>query len=335
MAPIRAFENLDMAPTIYLVYIGFYITILSMILLMMGKGAIPKVKKNSPHKTKCVLSTAVGQHVINLRPQGTKLEYIIDCEVDENRQPILDRIRKNITCYMGNGVLHDSLSKAAETLFNRDYKDKKQIFVPECFLPKDPQMIFYEKDKLEDLINVRDDISPKEKGRYRTRRLGIAGDKLEQRAYDTLKTFFQGDQQVLVLQGFDLMDLDMPKEGKKAVPHSEKDLIVINATYRYVLNIEAKSTLMGKSITKAAKQLKETKKLFEKWFGADLNSGWVFISAVYCEKGHKCEDCDENFIFSGPEDLVQKLEKHHKHLHVKNRFVTIFPIQSFVIKFPP
>ena len=89
MAPTRAFENLDMAPTIYLVYIGFYITILSMILLMMGKGAIPK-QRTSPHKKKkdrkqknnngdiealadartqwiCDLSTVVGKQEIKLR----------------------------------------------------------------------------------------------------------------------------------------------------------------------------------------------------------------------------------------------------------------------------
>ena len=84
MAPTRVFENLDMAPTIYLVYIGFYITILSMAMLMMGKGAIPK-QRTSPHKKKkdrkqknnngdrralkkCDLSNVVGKHKIKLRP---------------------------------------------------------------------------------------------------------------------------------------------------------------------------------------------------------------------------------------------------------------------------
>ena len=76
MAPTRAFENLNMASTIYLVYIGFYITILSMVMLMMGKGAIPKVRGTSPHKRKCDLSDVVGKHKINLKPKYTLIEII-------------------------------------------------------------------------------------------------------------------------------------------------------------------------------------------------------------------------------------------------------------------
>ena len=217
MAPTRAFENLNMASTIYLVYIGFYITILSMVMLMMGKGAIPKVRGTSPHKRKCDLSTVVGLHQINLRSQDTKLEDIIDCEFDEKRQPILDRIRKNITYYMGNAVQHNSLIEAAETLYNRDYKDNNQIFVPECFLTKCPIMIANETKKLKDLLNVMDDISDVEKGMWKTRLNNIEGDLVEKRVYDTLKTFFKGDQQVLVLHGHEFMDLSMPKNGKKVI----------------------------------------------------------------------------------------------------------------------
>ena len=94
------------------------------------------------------------------------MDIITNCEVDENRQPILDRIRKHITYYMGNAVQHNFLIEAVETLYNRDYKDKKQIFVPECFLTKCPKMIFHEKAKLEELLNDMN-ISDKEKGKLR------------------------------------------------------------------------------------------------------------------------------------------------------------------------
>ena len=57
------------------------------------------------------------------------------------------------------------------------------------------------------------------------------------------------------------------------------------------MNIEAKSALNKKSLNEAKDQLENTKKMFEKWFGLDLNSGWQFISGVYCEKeSSNCEN---------------------------------------------
>ena len=113
------------------------------------------------------------------------------------------------------------------------------------------------------------------------------------------------------------------KTQKKPIPHWEKDFIIINLTYGYVLNIEAKQTLNQKSMESAKKQLENTKKIIEKWFGADLKPGWVFISAVYCEKGdvwnNCCKDCDMDFVFSGTEDLVMKIEKIHKGLKSDSR----------------
>ena len=44
------------------------------------------------------------------------------------------KIRKNMTFYLGNGSQYASLRLAANALFERDYKDKKQIFVPVKFL---------------------------------------------------------------------------------------------------------------------------------------------------------------------------------------------------------
>ena len=67
--------------------------------------------------------------------------------------------------------------------------------------------------------------------------------------------------------------------------------------------------------------ISKQKQIIEKWFGADLKPGWVFISAVYCEKGdvwnNCCKDCDMNFVFSGTEDLVMKIEKINKNLTIR------------------
>ena len=84
----------------------------------------------------CVICDVIGIQDVILRPNDPKLKDWIDGEEDESREAIWAKIRKNITYYLGNAVQFASLRKAAEFLFERDYKDKKQIFVPEVFLTK-------------------------------------------------------------------------------------------------------------------------------------------------------------------------------------------------------
>ena len=125
----------------------------------------------------CQICQVIGVHDIKLRPEDTRLENLIDCELNENQQPIQDKIRKNITYYLGNAIEIRLLSEAAEALFNRDYKGKKQIFVPDCFLTKDPRMIYTEKQDLKKLLDSidDDDLSKKEKGLWQSRLATISG----------------------------------------------------------------------------------------------------------------------------------------------------------------
>ena len=239
----------------------------------------------------CQICGVIGVHSFIVRTGEPKLRDWIDCELDENQQPVLERIRKNISYFLGNAIEHTLLSKAAETLFNRDYKNNKQIFVPECFLTKDPTMIEKKKEKLEKLLAERTttgNLTPEEAKKWRCKIKTLEGEAVEKTVYDTLKSFYKlnSDQEVLVLHGYEIMDLEMPY-GKKEIPHGEKDFIIVNFTVGYIMNIEVKSSLNGKSLKDAKRQLEETKKLFEKWFGADLNSNWVFISAIYCERDDK------------------------------------------------
>ena len=105
----------------------------------------------------CVICDVIGIQKVILRPNDSKLKDWIDGEEDESREAIWAKIRKNITYYLGNAVQFASLRKAAEFLFDRDYKGKKQIFVPEVFFSKDPEMIFNEKAELEELIKTMPD----------------------------------------------------------------------------------------------------------------------------------------------------------------------------------
>ena len=100
----------------------------------------------------CCICDTIGIHRINLR-SGPKIKDWIDDEDSEAHQPIQNKIRKNLTYYLGNSVQYASLRKAADGLFERDYKDKKQIFVPEVFFTKDPSMLYYEKQELEKLLD--------------------------------------------------------------------------------------------------------------------------------------------------------------------------------------
>ena len=136
----------------------------------------------------CVICDVIGIHEVILRPNDPKLKDWIDGEEDESREAIWAKIRKNITYYLGNAVQFASLRKAAEFLFNRDYKDKKQIFVPEVFLTKDPELISNEKEDLERLLKTLPD--GKKKANLRNRLKSIEGEKLEKNVFDALIATF-------------------------------------------------------------------------------------------------------------------------------------------------
>jgi hypothetical protein len=189
-----------------------------------------------------------------------------------------------------------------------------------------PDMIFHEKKKIEELLKTMsdDDFSSKEKGKLRCRLKTIEGEELEKNIYNALKDYFENhsDQEVLVLHGYEISDLEK-LANHIDVDHWEKDFLIINATYGYILNIEAKSSLNGKSLHEAKRQLENTKRIIEKWFGADLTECWKFISAIYCERDDKTnKNCKnkQDFIFTGTEDLITKINKIHEFLRHDCRF---------------
>ena len=277
----------------------------------------------------CFICPVIGIHEPILRPGDPKLKDWIDDEEDETRKSIWNKIRKNMyKYYLGNNVEFASFRKAAEFLFNRDYKDKKQIFVPEVFLTKAPEMIFYEKEQVEELLKSMSDDNlsaseKKEKEKLKNRLKTIAGEAIEKKVFEALKGYYEWhDDQVLVLHGYEIADLEK-LANQKDVAHWEKDFLIINVTYGYIMNIEAKSSLNGKSLNEAKAQLENTKKILEKWFGADLRKGWKFISAIYCERDDKTNrNCKSkmDFIFTGTEDLTKKIDKIHESLRDESRF---------------
>ena len=263
----------------------------------------------------CEICGVIGKSEIT--PQaGVRLEEWVD-DFD-HESPIRDRIRKNITYYLGNGVKTRLLSEAAERLFNRDYKNKKQIIVPEFFISKNPAMLFTEKEELEKRLE-NPNLSTQDKLKWKSRLKTISGEPSEKNLYDCLRNYFaNNDQTILVLHGYKIMSLKMllDKKGKEYIGNWEKDCVIINLTYGYILTIEAKNTLSPADIKDAKKQLLNTKEMLEKWFGANLKQKWNFFSAIYCEKGDQynnlCKECNFDFVFAGAKDFISKLEKLHK-----------------------
>ena len=51
----------------------------------------------------CQICNVIGESDIS-PIEGFKIEEWNDCKVDETRQPVLDRIRKNISYYLGNNL---------------------------------------------------------------------------------------------------------------------------------------------------------------------------------------------------------------------------------------
>ena len=88
----------------------------------------------------CQICDVIGaREIIVPKEFSAKIKHKIQ---DEIEAPILERIKENIKYRLGNAIEFSStsaksqLNDAIDALFNRDYKGKKQIFVPEPFLTK-------------------------------------------------------------------------------------------------------------------------------------------------------------------------------------------------------
>ena len=122
----------------------------------------------------CRICDIIGESKITPDPDAVRLGEWIDCEVAENGQPIFGKIRKNISYYLGNEDLTIKLSEATDKLFKRDYKGKKQIFVPDIFITKNPEMLFTDSDTLEESL-LDPTLSEKDKGKWRCRLNTVSG----------------------------------------------------------------------------------------------------------------------------------------------------------------
>lgn len=131
----------------------------------------------------------------------------------------------------------------------------------------------------------------------------VRGDLLEKQFYESIKSYVENqNENVLVIHSHKLL-------GLKSNTQKEKDFIVVNLSFGYILNIEVKLTGSGSNIRFALDQISSTKKELENWFG--LAGRWKFYGAIGCEskKYKKCKNrlC-EPFIIDGAENVTKLFE---------------------------
>ena len=91
--------------------------------------------------------------------------------------------------------------------------------------------------------------------------------------------------------------------------------------YGYVFNIAVERTLNEVSLRLIDANLRKTKRLLEKWFGAYIVKHWHFISAIFCNESDIIEQLSEelkdglkDYIFLGRDEFPQKLKKLHENM---------------------
>ena len=207
-----------------------------------------KINKELEKQLESLLESGIiGMEVCDDSGNKTKLP------IDQVEDEILARIKKNIKFCLGHAVETNKLKDAMNKLFIRDYQDKKQIFVPQFFLP-------------DHLNSIKDNIASK---------------AAEKNVYWTLQNFFKNceDQEVLVLNRHDLVYSKFPLIVDKD-DYIKSDFIIVNKTHLYIFIIAVCTT---NDLSKAIKQLQETKKLLKSRYGAYLEK-WRFKSTIYWER---------------------------------------------------
>ena len=200
-------------------------------------------------------------------------------------------------------------------LFNG--KEKLAIFVPDYFLFKKQQSMIYADpkrgEKLEtNLEKAAEDPERKkeficEVRKIRGAKLAFWGDAHEKTMYDALKIRYKNrNENVAVFHSLKILKLDSETPGYDFL---EKDFVIVNATYGYIMAIEGKKSLKieHEHLEKSLNQLEETLKFLQMYFQSGIlpsedhvSTGWIFIPMVYCDNIDDlvqiCDSCRRHII---------------------------------------
>ena len=168
-------------------------------------------------------------------------------------------IEDNLRFYLGGGRIEQHIENAVDKVFERDYQNEgPQIFVPPQFIPSSELMRLFENDTKDQLTQWMDSLSLSEKKEAMSQlRDKEEGELAEQEVYVALKKYFEQRtyQEVLVIHSYHFSK-KMPEAADR-----EKDFIIVNKTFGYIMNIEVKSSPSKNAVNSVREQLIHTKNL--------------------------------------------------------------------------
>ena len=128
--------------------------------------------------------------------------------------------------------------------------------------------------------------NPKKLKKYDGLNDNLRGAVAEKLCYEDFKRYFkEANESVLLISGLDLQHRD----GRKNTS-SEKDVIILNYTYCYIMGVEVKSDLTAKTrdkrspVEKCSRQIPDALSVLRTWFEADADKALCFVPLIYCLK---------------------------------------------------
>ena len=247
-----------------------------------------------------------------------------------------DTIRNLVS--LGSGQVTWDVNDAAEKLLERDYPEVASItatdprtgltgqnYIPDTFLSKCAPAVdaaAYTARMEEVKQELEPDVTKQKKAlkdhQYSDFSNQLDGELTEKVFYNGAKRHFkQTKEEITLIHGAKLiMACQTSIQGDK---FAEKDIIIINNTLQYVMNVEIKHNIDKKTVKLHAKsgvkQITEAKKEIQDYFGKELNQDWMFIGAMYGSSRvegkngfNVCRLC-EDFVMVGPSEISAKLTK--------------------------
>ena len=171
-------------------------------------------------------------------------------------------------------------------------------FLPNVITSKIPNVVDFGKlEKLNDKVTE----------------LKVLCEKTEKDVLNGIKEYFkvQSNEDAIIFVGQEIEYDYKEGNGKYNRKYYEKDFLILNLTFGYVLNIEVKNHLGKGEVLSGCKQLDETKRLFKHQFGEKIDPDWRVILVLYGSSLHLdlviCTEC-QPYIITSKDDFTKKLE---------------------------
>ena len=236
------------------------------------------------------------------------------------RMSIEEKIQQNMAVHLGTDQFETNVVEAIKKVMRRDWPHLEegtigQIFVPKQFLSKYPEVIDFDKF-LEKVKKIQDKPEKSQEEKQLIKKMmHIKGERAERKVYNSIKKYFtERNEDVLVVRGLKFMKLT--NQDEEEILDFEKDMLIINLTWRYVMSLEIKSRLSSNTLGSSKKQVNGCKELFDEWLGGTFKeeNGWVFLG-VMCFEDIKlnyqprfCTTCKQYVIVGLDEGFEAKFD---------------------------